>query len=107
MRGSATATAAATATTSRKRLTADERRAQLLDAARAVIAAGGVASVTMDRIAAEAGVSKALVYLHFENTDEVLAAVLENELARLDHDAARRLAKATTFSERLEALGRP
>ena len=65
------------------RLSKADRREQLLDAAEDVVVTGRVASVTMEAVAARAGVSKALPYAHFANADAVLLALYEREMARL------------------------
>lgn len=48
-------------------------RASLLDAALALIKAGGPEAVTLRKIAAQAKVSEAAPYHHFKNKDELLA----------------------------------
>jgi AcrR family transcriptional regulator len=55
------------ATPTSRRLTAEERRAQLFDVARSVFAERGFVATTMDHIAEAAGVTKPLVYQHFES----------------------------------------
>ena len=50
-----------------RRLTADARRRQLFDAALWLFAEHGYAATTMDDIAEAAGVTKPLVYQHFES----------------------------------------
>ena len=50
-----------------RRLTADARRRQLFDVALRLFAEHGYAATTMDDIAEEAGVTKPLVYQHFES----------------------------------------
>jgi AcrR family transcriptional regulator len=50
-----------------RRLTAEERRRQLFDVALALFAERGYAAATMDDIAEAAGVTKPLVYQHFES----------------------------------------
>jgi AcrR family transcriptional regulator len=67
----------------RRRLHRDERRDQLLDSAAALLVARGVASITMEGVAAEAGVSKALPYAHFDNATELLRSLRDRELDRL------------------------
>ena len=49
------------------RLRADVRRQQLLDVAMAVFAARGFTATTMDEIAEAAGVTKPLLYQHFDS----------------------------------------
>lgn len=75
------------------------RRDSLLDAAGTLVAAGDVAGVTMESVAAASGVSRALVYKHFANRHEVLAALFERE-SRLLH---KQLTKAVANAEGLEA----
>jgi AcrR family transcriptional regulator len=50
-----------------RRLTADARRRQLFDVALSLFAEHGYAATTMDDIAEAAGVTKPLVYQHFES----------------------------------------
>lgn len=57
------------------RLPAGDRRALLEDAARACMARGGIREFTVDRIVAEAGVSRGLITHHFGSMDGLLVAV--------------------------------
>jgi AcrR family transcriptional regulator len=50
-----------------RRLTAEERRSQLFDVALSLFAERGFAATTMDDIAEAAGVTKPLVYQHFDS----------------------------------------
>ena len=59
------------------------RREQLLDAAARLVGERGLLSFTMEGVAAEAGVSKALPYRHFSNAEDALVALYRRELARL------------------------
>jgi AcrR family transcriptional regulator len=59
------------------KLTRGERRESLLDAATELLGAGGPGAVTMEGVAAAAGVTKALPYRHFPNADAVLVALVE------------------------------
>jgi AcrR family transcriptional regulator len=63
----------------RRRMSADRRREQLLDTARSVIADVGLEVLTIDAVAAEGDVSRALVYQHFSDRDALLMALLEAE----------------------------
>ncbi len=74
---------------------ASERRAQLLDAAADLLAERGVAGLTMEALAARAGVSKALPYRHFDNADDALVALYHREL----DDLAQRIASAVRSVE--------
>jgi AcrR family transcriptional regulator len=91
----------------RQRLPAAERREQLLRSAGTIAQRMGIDALTMERVAAEAGVSKPVVYAHFANADDLAAAVSRREIARLDAEVARRMATAETFDERLDAMVGP
>lgn len=57
------------------RLSAEERRALMEDAARACMARGGIREFTVDKVVAEAGVSRGLITHHFGSMDGLLVAV--------------------------------
>lgn len=62
----------------RKRLSADERREQIVRAARAVFVKQGLGGSRTRDIAAEAGINEALLYRHFSSKEELFeAAVVE------------------------------
>jgi AcrR family transcriptional regulator len=61
----------------RKRLTAEQRREAILDAALEVFARRGYNGSSIDEIANTAGVSKALIYEHFDSKAELHKALLE------------------------------
>lgn len=67
----------------RSRLTFGGRRRQLLDASLAAFVSHGLDLTTMDTIAAQAGVSKPLVYRHFPNRFEALLAVVNDQVDKL------------------------
>ena len=57
-----------------------ERRAQILAAAIQVAAAGGLDDLTIQRVAAVAGLSHGLVHFHFKTKQELLSALLDHVL---------------------------
>lgn len=65
------------------RLSADERRAQLVESALVIAERRGVTSLTVRAIAEEAGVSLGVVHYCFESKGELLAAMGENLVLRL------------------------
>ncbi len=73
----------------------DDRRHQLLDAAARLIVEHGAAAMSMERLAAVAGVSKALPYKHFDNGEAVLAALYRRETAALGRAVWRALSEAS------------
>lgn len=65
------------------RLTAAERRQQLLEVGREVFAAHGYDSALIDDVAQRAGVSKPIVYEHFGAKEGLYAAIVDRELEGL------------------------
>ena len=54
-----------------------ERRNQLLSVARKIVAEGGIATLSMEALAETAGVSKPVVYEHWQNSESVAVALLD------------------------------
>jgi AcrR family transcriptional regulator len=75
--------AGATASAPVGRLSKEDRREQLLDAAADLVVERGVGALTMEGLAERAGVSKALPYQHFDNSSAVLIALYEREIGLL------------------------
>jgi AcrR family transcriptional regulator len=61
----------------------EARRRQILDAAVDLILSSGHSGCTLEQVAAAAGVSKPLIYKYFPRRDDLMAAMLERELAEL------------------------
>jgi AcrR family transcriptional regulator len=59
-----------------------DRQLEILDAATRVIAANGFAGMRVEQVAAEAGVSIALLYYHFQSRNGLLRAALSYAHAR-------------------------
>ncbi|MEV6273710.1 TetR family transcriptional regulator [Nocardia sp. NPDC051832] len=74
------AAAAPVKKTGKRRMPAAERRAQLLDVARDIAAADGFAAVTIERVARESDVARALVYQQFTDLSGLLTALLDREM---------------------------
>src|SRR5215211_6413850 len=73
----------AAAATPVRRLPRAERREQLLAAATQAFARTGFAATSLDDIAAAAGISRVLLYRHFESKADLYRAVLDRAVARL------------------------
>jgi AcrR family transcriptional regulator len=79
--------------TTRKRMTGLERRQQLIDVARGLFAVKGFEAVSIEEVAAKAGVSKPVVYEHFGGVEldgreygvkeALFAVVIDREITRL------------------------
>jgi len=85
-----------------KRLTAEARRAQLLQVAREVFASDGYDGAAMEQIAVRAGVTKPVLYQHFESKKELYLGLLEGDMARLLEEIGRAIATAKSNRERIE-----
>lgn len=87
------------------RLSADQRRAALIDAAKALVAEAGPGRVTIGTVATRAGVTRALVYKHFADKDDLLQALYRQEAERLDRQIAADVAAAPDgFEPKLRAF---
>jgi AcrR family transcriptional regulator len=63
-------------------MTGKERREQLLDVGRRLFAERGLDGTSLEEIAAQAGVSKPVVYEHFGGKEGLYAVVVDREVAR-------------------------
>ena len=61
---------------------AEERREQLLDATKAIVADRGFHAVSIEAVAREAGITRPIVYGHFHDLPGLLEALVERETAR-------------------------
>lgn len=75
----------------RQLLPREERRASILAAAARAFAHEGYAATSMDDVAGEAGVTKLIVYRHFESKEELYRAVLEGVSTRMRQEFLRAL----------------
>jgi TetR/AcrR family transcriptional repressor of mexJK operon len=96
-------------TQTRTRSKPSAKREAILDAAQRLFLGEGYAATSMDAVAAQANVSKATIYAHFEGKDQLFAAMMHRRcdasfaFAPPDEtfDAARTF---TTYAERLLTL---
>jgi AcrR family transcriptional regulator len=89
----------------RRRLTAEERRSAILDAALTAFSQKGYHATSLDDIAGEAGVSKALIYEHFASKQELHADLIARNARELTQRVAGALSGVEIEStvERLAA----
>jgi AcrR family transcriptional regulator len=64
------------------RMSAAERREQLLDATKAIVAADGFHAVSIEAVARAAGITRPIVYGHFQDLGGLLEALVERESRR-------------------------
>lgn len=77
-----------------RRMKAADRRENLLDHALSIVTAEAFTALTMERLAREAGVTRAVVYAQFPSLDEAI-------LALVDRETHRALASLTQMGEAL------
>jgi AcrR family transcriptional regulator len=71
-----------------KRLTAAERRTQLISVGRAVFAERGYDGASVEEIAERAGVSKPIVYEHFGGKEGLWAVIVDREMEHVITDVS-------------------
>lgn len=84
------------------RLPAPARREQILDVSVKVFARGGFHSTSMTEVAVAAGVTKPVLYQHFDSKQDLYLALLDEAGARLRAAVAREVAGATTGKDQTE-----
>jgi AcrR family transcriptional regulator len=87
----------------RARLPRAEREQQMLSAAHALFAERGYGAVTMDDVAAAAGITKPLLYNYFGNKERLYLACMEPAGEALVATVVRAVANTSDASEALEA----
>jgi AcrR family transcriptional regulator len=85
------------------RLPREERRLQLLTAAREVFVAQGYHTTGMDDIAERAGVSKPVLYQHFPGKLDLYLALLDEGIAALLETLRSAMASTTDNRQRVQA----
>ncbi|HET6549476.1 MAG TPA: helix-turn-helix domain-containing protein [Solirubrobacter sp.] len=63
-------------------MTAEQRREQLLDATKAIVVADGFHAVSIEAVARAAGITRPIVYGHFDDLAGLLEALVERESRR-------------------------
>jgi AcrR family transcriptional regulator len=89
----------------RKRLTGEERRAAILKSALGVFAGRGYHASSIDDIARDGGISKALIYEHFSSKQELYAELLEEHAGVLFERLAAGIAEAGSEGSARLAVG--
>ena len=91
--------------TDRRKEEKDRRRNEIIDAAAAAAAEGGFDAITMDQVARRARLSRALVYVYFEDKAALYLALCERAMELLLEKFATTSAGAPNGIQRLAAMG--
>jgi len=84
----------------------DRRRTEILDAAEAVAASEGFDALTMDQVARRARISRALLYVYFQDRDDLHFGLCERALALLQSRFEAAAARRGTGLQKIVAIGR-
>ena len=84
----------------------ERRRAEIVDAAEQLYAEIGWDAVTMDRVAKSARLSRALIYVYFQDKSDLLLAIAERALAELRESFIAAAAAQTSGLDKVQAIGR-
>ena len=84
----------------------ERRRADILDAAVAVAATDGIDDMTMDDVARKARLSRALLYVYFQDKSDLLAGLCCRALELLQQRFAEAAARHRRGLEQIEGCGR-
>jgi AcrR family transcriptional regulator len=84
---------------------ADERRAQIMQAALACFTRKGYNNTTMDDIVAESGLSKGTLYWYFKSKDNLFAEALLSVFVDVGQEAMAAVEQCSTASDKLRAMG--
>jgi AcrR family transcriptional regulator len=84
----------------------ERRRAEIVDAAEQLYAEVGWDAVTMDRVAKSARLSRALIYVYFQDKNDLLLAIAERALAELRERFIAAAAAHVEGLDKVQAIGR-
>lgn len=79
----------------------EDRRASFLDAAAALVEEGGAGALTLDALAARAGVAPSLPYAYFDSKEELLLLLFAQVVGGLDEQVEAVLADAAAGFDEL------
>ena len=82
----------------RTRMSAGERREQLIEVARGLFATKGFDGTSIEEIASRAKVSKPVVYEHFGGKEGLYAVIVDRELTTISTTITRELGSSSSAS---------
>ena len=84
----------------------ERRRAEILDAAEAVLERAGWDEITMEQVARHARLSRALVYVYFQDKVDLMFGICERALATLKQRFEEAVARNKLGLDQMTAIGR-
>jgi AcrR family transcriptional regulator len=84
----------------------ERRRLEIIEAAESLYAEKGWDAVTMDQVARQARLSRALLYVYFKDKEDLLFAITERALTDLRHRFEKAVAAHTLGIDQVSAIGR-
>lgn len=82
----------------------DLRRAQIVAAARGLIAAGGLEALTVSALERRLRFTRGVITYHFRGKDEIVRAVLASAVDEIDRATAAEVKASLGFAEKVEAV---
>jgi AcrR family transcriptional regulator len=90
----------------RRRLTREARRSQILDVAEETFAELGYQGASLEDVAARAGITRPLIYTHFESKDELYLEILKTARGELEASMISAVASVSGAERQLRAATR-
>jgi AcrR family transcriptional regulator len=81
----------------------DLRRAQIIAAARRLVAEGGHTALTIGGLERALGYTRGVITYHFENKDEIVLALLDDAIAEIDRATVLSVQAEQTAGQKLRA----
>lgn len=82
----------------------EERAALILEAASAILVEKGYHEMSIDEIAAQVGISKGTVYLHFASKEDLVATLIERQVIEFLALVDQVISEPSTVRARLEGI---
>jgi AcrR family transcriptional regulator len=81
----------------------DFRRGQIVAAARAIVAEGGLEALTIGALEARLGFTRGVITYHFRGKDEIVAALFDSAVAEIDASTAAEVEASLDFPAKVAA----
>lgn len=81
-------------------------RSEILEVSRELLIEHGFGKLSMRNIAKRANITATSIYLHFDNKDDLLLALIEESIEHLKNELADQIGSSKDFIQQLEDLAR-